>query len=270
CYSVLKAQQELRAFERARFHLRTGQDIYNDVDAHSFCHKILQIISVLTKADRCSLFLVKGDKGDLSRCLVSQLLDVSCSSTIEQMRRREEIRIPWGTGIVGHVAESGESLNIPDCYKDARFNSQVDRTTGYKTHNMLCMPICDANGEVKAVAQTINKCRGEKPFTYADEERSILPHYICTLVKDFCRQLGEIDVEAIVYFSRYLQFCSIGLRNAELYEKSDLENKRNQVLLELTRLIFEEQSTIGQIVHRIMIYMQSFIQFEKMPSPTIG
>ena len=25
--------------------------------------------------------------------------------------------IPWGTGIVGYVAESGESVNIPDCYQ---------------------------------------------------------------------------------------------------------------------------------------------------------
>lgn len=31
-------------------------------------------------------------------------------------------------------------------------------------------------------------------------------------------------------FSSYLQFCGIGLRNAQLYEKSQLEVKRNQVI----------------------------------------
>lgn len=30
-------------------------------------------------------------------------------------------------------------------------------------------------------------------------------------------------------FASYLQFCGIGLRNAQLYEKSQLEVKRNQV-----------------------------------------
>lgn len=30
-------------------------------------------------------------------------------------------------------------------------------------------------------------------------------------------------------FTSYLQFCGIGLRNAQLYEKSQLEVKRNQV-----------------------------------------
>lgn len=33
------------------------------------------------------------------------------------MEKKEEIRIPWGTGIVGFVAESGEPVNIPDAYK---------------------------------------------------------------------------------------------------------------------------------------------------------
>ncbi|GFS80365.1 phosphodiesterase [Trichonephila clavipes] len=52
---------------------------------------------------------------------------------------------------------------------DYRFNSRIDQT-GYATHNMLCMPILDVDGEVKGVAQIINKCGGEEPFTDADEK----------------------------------------------------------------------------------------------------
>ncbi|GFR32683.1 dual 3',5'-cyclic-AMP and -GMP phosphodiesterase 11 [Trichonephila clavata] len=119
--------------------------------------------------------------------------------------------------------------------KDDRFNSRVDQKTGYTTHNMLCMPILDVDGEVKGVAQIINKCGGDEPFTDADEK----------------------------VFSRYLQFCGIGLRNAELYERSELENKRNQVLLDLARMVFEEQSTIEHIVYRIMTHTQSLLQCER-------
>ncbi|KAF9789061.1 hypothetical protein SFRURICE_005663 [Spodoptera frugiperda] len=50
-------------------------------------------------------------------CLVSKLFDVCSKSTPEQMEQLEEIRIPWGSGIVGYVAESGEPVNIPDAYK---------------------------------------------------------------------------------------------------------------------------------------------------------
>lgn len=33
------------------------------------------------------------------------------------MEKKEEIHIPWGSGIVGYVAQSGEPVNIPDAYK---------------------------------------------------------------------------------------------------------------------------------------------------------
>lgn len=65
-------------------------------------------------------------------------------------------------------------------------------------------------------------------------------------------------------FASYLQFCGIGLRNAQLYEKSLLEVKRNQVLLDLARMIFEEQSTIEQMVLRILTHMQSLIQCQRV------
>lgn len=65
-------------------------------------------------------------------------------------------------------------------------------------------------------------------------------------------------------FSSYLQFCGIGLRNAQLYEKSQLEVKRNQVLLDLARMIFEEQSTIEHMVLRILTHTQSLIQCQRV------
>lgn len=152
-----------------------------------------------------------------------------------EMEKQEEIRIPWGTGIVGYVAESGEPVNIPDAYQDDRFNHDIDALTGYKTKTLLCMPIKDTNGDVIGVAQVINKV-GDQPFTKQDEE----------------------------VFSSYLQFCGIGLRNAHLYEKSQLEVKRNQVLLDLARMIFEEQSTIEHVVFRILTHTQSLIQCQRV------
>ena len=53
---------------------------------------------------------------------VSDLFDVNINSTVEEMSKKTEIRIPWGSGIVGHVAASGRPVNITDCYADERFN----------------------------------------------------------------------------------------------------------------------------------------------------
>ncbi len=44
-------------------------------------------------------------------------------------------------GVAGHVATTGEILNIQDAYKDDRFNRDVDLQTGYHTKTILCMPI---------------------------------------------------------------------------------------------------------------------------------
>ncbi len=124
---------------------------------------------------RCSLFLVQGE-GD-SRCLVSDLFDVSSHSTVEETTsRRAEIRVGWGQGIVGHVAQSGVTLNIPDVYRDERFNQDVDNMTGYRTRSMLCMPIKDAgSGEVMGVAQ-VSRMKKVPIFVAHTHTHIVFPH----------------------------------------------------------------------------------------------
>lgn len=51
------------------------------------------------------------------RCLVSKLFDVCPRSTLEEMEQQDEVRVAWGSGIAGYVAESGEPVNIPDAYQ---------------------------------------------------------------------------------------------------------------------------------------------------------
>ena len=41
--------------------------------------------------------------------------------------------------------------------QDERFNKDIDQKTGYKTHSLVCMPVCNYDGEVIGVAQIINK-----------------------------------------------------------------------------------------------------------------
>jgi cGMP-specific 3',5'-cyclic phosphodiesterase, invertebrate len=78
-----------------------------------------------------------------------------------RLAKSEELVIPFGVGIAGHVAEMKEVVNIKDAYKDPRFNSEIDHKTGYKTNIILSMPICNYEGEVIGVAQIINKTNGE-------------------------------------------------------------------------------------------------------------
>ena len=133
------------------------KDICDELELKSLCHKILQNVSVLTCADRCSLFLVKQDLNE--KYFVSTLFDVRSDSSLDDQRMC--IRIPWNTGVVGFVANNRTCVNIKDCYNDERFHSYVDSVTGYVTRNMISAPILDHDGNVLAVAQAINKKQTE-------------------------------------------------------------------------------------------------------------
>lgn len=73
----------------------------------------------------------------------------------------EEIIIPFGVGIAGTVAQTKNTVNIKNAYEDPRFNCEIDQKTGYKTKNILSMPICNYEGDVIGVAQIINKKTGK-------------------------------------------------------------------------------------------------------------
>ena len=93
------------------------RDISNELDVQRVSHKILLNIGLLTNADRCSLFLAQGSKD--SRVLVSKLFDVTPESTLEESlcAPGEEITVPFGVGIAGYTAETGETINIKNAYQ---------------------------------------------------------------------------------------------------------------------------------------------------------
>merc|ERR1719236_373979 len=49
------------------------------------------------------------------------------------------IRVNPGQGIAGHVFSTQETVNIPECYEDPRFDPGFDKVTGYRTKSMLTM-----------------------------------------------------------------------------------------------------------------------------------
>ncbi|XP_049642937.1 cGMP-specific 3',5'-cyclic phosphodiesterase [Suncus etruscus] len=214
--------------------LELVKDISSHLDVTALCHKIFLHIHGLIAADRYSLFLVCEDSSN-DKFLVSRLFDVAEGTTLEEASNNC-IRLEWNKGIVGHVAALGEPLNIKDAYEDPRFNAEVDQITGYRTQSILCMPIKNHREEVVGVAQAINKKSANGGiFTEKDE-------------KDF---------------AAYLAFCGIVLHNAQLYETSLLENRRNQVLLDLASLIFEEQQSLEVILKKIAATIISFMQVQK-------
>jgi len=119
---------------------------------------LLQLIAEATRellaADRATIFIVDGERGELwSRVALGT----------------SEIRIPLGTGIAGTVAQTGEIINIPDAYADPRFNPEPDQQSGYQTKSLLTFPMTGQEGRVIGVFQAVNK-HGGGPFISSDED----------------------------------------------------------------------------------------------------
>lgn len=121
----------------------------------TFTLKIGQIL----QADRTTIFVVDEDRQELW----SKIAQGTGGDSLE-------IRLPLDQGIAGYVATSGEGLNIPDAYADQRFSDATDQQTGYRTRNILCMPVMNSHGKVVAIAQLLNKI-GTLPFSTEDEAR---------------------------------------------------------------------------------------------------
>ena len=116
--------------------------------------EIVEHARSVVEADRGSIFLLDKDKNELW-------------SKVAQGAR--EIRFPADKGIAGHVAQTQKPLNIPDAYADPRFNPAVDKATGYRTRNMLTVPMLSTKDEVVGVLQVLNKAQGAT-FDAEDEE----------------------------------------------------------------------------------------------------
>ncbi len=128
------------------------------IAAESHLDDLLMIIAEegrnILGADRCSVFLVDGYKGELWTKVALGL-------------EEKILRIPLGQGIAGFVAKTGSAVNIRDAYKDTRFAQDLDRITGYQTRTVLAVPLRGRDGKALGVFEVLNKSRG--PFTEEDE-----------------------------------------------------------------------------------------------------
>jgi len=116
--SLMGRREELGRLDESDLFMELIRDVANELDINILCHKILVNVGLLTHADRGSLFLAKGPLED--RYLVAKLFDVTQDTELEeavQRAKNEEIKIPFGVGIAGYVAQTKEIINIKDAYK---------------------------------------------------------------------------------------------------------------------------------------------------------
>ncbi len=126
------------------------------LDLAELLELIMKIARTEVKADRGSVFLVDKAHQELWSIVASGL-------------EHQELRVPFGRGVAGRVAETGEIINVPDAYSLPFFDRSFDQKTGYTTKSLLCLPIRHHNNEIVGVLQLLNQ-QTHGRFTAEDQE----------------------------------------------------------------------------------------------------
>ncbi|MEO2033382.1 MAG: sigma-54-dependent Fis family transcriptional regulator [Planctomycetaceae bacterium] len=197
-----------------------------------------RLCSTLDIASRLSLTEETEPLLEIIAGEAARLLDCDRSSIFLWDRERNEVearpalgmpgsslRIPAGEGIVGETLRTGRAVTVDDAYADPRFNQAVDRESGYRTRNLICVPLKDSDGSIVGAFEGINRNRG-LDFTEEDVE---------------CLQ--QLGTQA-----------AVALRN--LRERSLLQRSRDQLAEQVTSAveIIGESSAISALrdtIHRL-------------------
>ncbi|MEO8664510.1 MAG: GAF domain-containing SpoIIE family protein phosphatase [Ignavibacteria bacterium] len=111
--------------------------------------EIMESCKVLMNAEASSLLIYDPEQDYLH-------FQVATGDKSEAMKN---IICKMGEGIAGWVALHREPLLIEDCYKDPRFNKEVDKLSNFRTKSMICVPMIHKE-KLIGVIQVINKKDG--------------------------------------------------------------------------------------------------------------
>ncbi len=215
-------QQFLRAIE-----------LINNEALETMLEKVLEAITLkigqILQAEHTTIFLVDNDKGQLWSKV-----------TQDNTQKPLEIRTPITVGIPGHVASTGEGLNISKASTHPLFSPELEKQMGYKIRNILCMPVVSSKNQIVAVVQLANKA-GNIPFNYDDEGR----------FRDFAASIGIIleSCQSFYVAARNQRGATALLRATQTLGQSlDLEATL-QIVMEQARILMQaDRSTL--FLHR--------------------
>jgi len=145
--------------------------------------KLVQKLMKQTSSERGSIFIIDQLSGHLYSLYAHGL-------------KKPNIHLNLKLGIAGLVAVSGQVLNIKNAALDDRFDSSIDKKTGYKTRTILALPLTDQTGENFGVIEVINKHKGV--FNNADID----------ILKGLSSMVAIAIVNAIMFDEHEKQFQS--------------------------------------------------------------
>lgn len=191
--TVLTAQEKDKRINQLSLLFEATRLLNSTLDLAELLELILKIAHTEVKAARGTVFLVDQRRNELWSIAASGL-------------DHQEIRMPFGKGVAGRVADTGEVINTDDAYTLDFFDPSFDQRLNYKTKSLLSLPIRHHSGEVVGVLQLVNA------------------------------QSGHFSADDVEFLSRLSGHMAMALENAQLH-RDTMEQQRLERELSLARSI---------------------------------
>ena len=156
--------------------LRLCQKMNSERDLNALLDLVVAEASRLLDCERASIFLFTPARDEL----VSKVA----------LGSEQTIRVRAGVGIAGTVAATGEMVTVNDAYGDPRFFQGVDDDTGYRTRNLLALPLAGADGEIIGAFEILNKRVGT--YTAEDTQIALSLGANAALASQNAQMIGEL------------------------------------------------------------------------------
>lgn len=192
------------------------------------------------QADRTSIFLLDEEKQEFWSIVAESEGETSL-----------EIRLPIDRGIVGEVARTLDTINIPfDLYDDPRSQTakEQDSKTGYRTYSMLAIPLLNEQNKLIAVVQLINKLKSNslsssplskridrRGFTASDEQQ----------------------------FSEIASLVKMILESFQSYHKTARGQRVAAALMAATRSVSQESLDLDEVLQRVMLAAKKLMNADR-------
>lgn len=191
--NVLATQEKDKRINQLSLLFEATRLLNSTLDLAELLELILKIARSEVKAERGTVFLVDPKRHELWSIAASGL-------------DHQEVRIPFGRGVAGQVAVTGELVNTDDAYSLDAFDPSFDQRLNYRTKSMLTLPIKHHSGEIVGVLQLLNA------------------------------QSGKFTPDDIAFLNKLSGHMAMALENAQMH-RDTMEKQRLERELSLARSI---------------------------------
>lgn len=157
---LMQLQGARRHADRLRSTLELARSFAGERETQRLLERLAEQACGLLNCDRASIFIWDREQRQL----------IACPALGVEGGR---LYLPDNKGIVGEVIQTRKTVVVDDAYSDPRFDQSVDKHSGYRTRNLLCVPLFSAEGECIGAFELINKLGGD----FTDEDREALEDF---------------------------------------------------------------------------------------------